>query len=165
MKKINFAQLFLFLIVFVSTCIIFGCKDNNTTDIIKEPYKEKQEQIAKTIDDIFKAGKSKDLKKLEAYHLNSPKFTKFEAGSPTRLNYDENTQGEAGAFSAAEEFNYKINDLKVDVFENVGIATFTFAFDAKMQGARFADTSHCTLVFIESDNQWKITHEHFSKAK
>jgi ketosteroid isomerase-like protein len=153
-----------FLIALLSICFCFGCKQN-TPNFIEEPYKEKQVQIAQTIEDIFKVGKAKDLKRLEAYHLNSTKFTKFESGSPVRLNYDENTQGEAAAFSALEEFKYQISELKVDVFDKVGIATFTFAYDAKVQGTSMADTSHCTLVFIETDGQWKITHEHFSKAK
>jgi ketosteroid isomerase-like protein len=133
--------------------------------LVKEPYKDKQQQIAKTIEDIFQAGKSKDFKKLQSYHLNSPKFTKFEGGNPTRFNFEENNKGEEGSFSAVDEFNYKINDLQVDVFDKVAIATFMFAFDAKMQGARLADTSHTTLVFVETDGNWKIAHEHFSKYK
>ena len=164
MQKHNNITPTFFFIVLLSIYFSFGCKQN-TTNFIQEPYKEKQVQIAQTIEDIFKSGKEKDLKRLEAYHLNSAKFTKFETGSPARLNYDENTQGEAAAFSALEEFNYKISEVKVDVFDKVGIATFTFAYNAKIQGTALADTSHCTLVFIETDGQWKITHEHFSKAK
>jgi ketosteroid isomerase-like protein len=164
MKKINFIQLLLFLFVCTFTYSIFGCKHNNP-DFVKETYKEKQEQIAKDIEDIFQAGKSKDFKKLKSYHLNSPKFTKFEGGNPTRFNFEENNKGEEGSFSAVDEFNYKINDLQVDVFDKVAIATFMFAFDAKIQGTRLVDTSHTTLVFIETEGKWKITHEHFSKYK
>ncbi len=145
--------------IFISAC------NQPQKDFIKETYPEEQAKIAQSIEDIFQAGKAKDFVTLEGFHLNSPKFTKYDNDSPLRQDYAQNTEYEKATFSAVDSFNYKINELKVDVFGNVAIATFVMPFDAVMQGTKLIDTARSTLVFVNDAGKWKITHEHFSKFK
>ncbi len=152
---------FLILVVFLS-----ACKEEKQVDIIKEPFTDVQTKITGMLTDIFNTAKAKDFKKLESYHLNSPKFTKFDVGgTPNRQNYEENTKGEEAVFNALEGFDYKLYDVKVDVFDKVAISTFTISYSAKMQGTPMSDTARSTLIFVETGGQWKITHEHFSGFK
>ena len=165
MKKIIAQQTICLVLALISTYIFFSCQQKEV-DIIKEPYAEKQAQVAKLLDEIFTTAKGKDFEKLNAFHLNSPKFSKFDIGGlPNRQNHEENRQGEEAAFKALEGFDYKLKDIKVDVFDKVAISSFIISYTAKVQGMPFADTARSTLVFFETDGKWKITHEHFSKFK
>lgn len=156
MKKTTLLAL-LILVMFVNAC------QQNQVDIIKEPYADVQSQITGMITDIFNAGKAKDFAKLDAFHLNSPKFTKFE-DSPNRQNYEENKKVEEEAFKMLDEFDFKISDTQVDVFDKVAIATFSISFNGKIQGQPLTDTAHGTLVFVNYEDKWRITHEHFSRV-
>jgi hypothetical protein len=158
----NFTHLLcLILAVFLS-----ACKEEKQVDIVKEPYTDVQTKITGMLSDIFNAAKAGDFAKLDAFHLNSPKFTKFDVdGSPNRQNYVENKLGEEAAFKMLEGFDYKLSDIKVDVFDKVAISTFTISYSAKVQGNPVADVGHGTLVFVNYEDKWRITHEHFSKFK
>ena len=141
-----------------------ACKQPET-NIITEPFTQEQAKITQEINEIFQAGKAKDFEKLEGFHLNSPKFTKYDNDSPLRQNYAQNTEYEKAVFSSVDNFNFKINELKVDVFGKVAVATFVMPYDAQMQGAKLIDTSRATFVLIDDAGKWKITHEHFSSFK
>jgi hypothetical protein len=151
--------------VFVLSISLSACQQKQV-DIIKEPYTDVQTKITGMLTEIFNAGKVKDFVKLDAFHLNSPKFTKYDVdGSPNRQNYEENKKGEEAGFTMLEGFDFKHSDIKVDVFDKVAISTFTISYSAKVQGNPVADTGHGTLVFVNYEDKWRITHEHFSKFK
>ena len=150
----------LIIVIFVSAC------KEPQVDIVKEPYTDVQTKITGMLTDIFNTAKAGDFAKLDAFHLNSPKFTKFDVdGSPNRQNYVENKLGEEAAFKMLEGFDFKLSDIKVDVFDKVAISTFTISYSAKVQGNPVADVGHGTLVFVNYEDKWRITHEHFSKFK
>jgi ketosteroid isomerase-like protein len=146
-------------------CLLSACNPSKP-NLITDPFADKQAVIAQTVQDIFKSGKAKDFAVLEAFHLNSPKFTKFDDGEPmTRQDYAQNQKGEKDGFSALESFDYTIVDLKVDVFDKVAVATFIMDYAIQVQGTKMAAKSRATLVFVEDAGKWKITHEHFSSFK
>lgn len=60
------------------------------------------------------------------------------------IHYTQNPKGEKAGFSALEEFNYKIVDLKTDIFDKVSVATFVLEYDIKMQGAKMVAKSRVT---------------------
>ena len=165
MKNRHFTRSVCLIMVLTIASTFFGC-EQKATDIIKEPYTEVQSKITAMVTDIFNAAKAKDFAKLDAFHLNSPKFTKFDNQvSPKRQNYAENKIGEEAVFNMLEDVNFKLHDVKVDVFDKVAISTFVISFTAKVQGTMLADTSRGTLVFVDYENKWRIAHEHFSKFK
>jgi ketosteroid isomerase-like protein len=155
-----------FLTAFISgllACCIANAQ--NKTNFITEPYKAEQVIISQAIQDIFNAGKMKDFEKLESFHLNSVKFSRFDDGKIGKQNYEQNKKGERNGFLALEEFNFKIVDLQVDVFDKVAIATFILDYAIVTQGEKTEDKSQVTLVFVKDGEKWKITHEHFSSFK
>ena len=149
----------------IGLCLLMACNPTKV-DIIKEPYIDVQAKITGMLTEIFNTAKAGDFVKLDAFHLNSPKFTKFDVdGSPNRQNYEENKKGEEAAFKMLEGFEYKLSDIKVDVFDKVAISTFTISYSGKVQGNSVADAAHGSLIFVNYEDKWRITHEHFSKFK
>jgi ketosteroid isomerase-like protein len=169
MQKIYLKQtilaVFLCAFLVISKSFFTSCNQKKT-DYINEAYPQVQAQITQSIQDIFKAGKAKNFDILEDFHLNSSKFTKFDnSGDLNRQDYAQNTKGEKEAFSAVDDFDFNITKLKVDVFEHVAVATFVIDAQIKMQGNIIPDTARATLIFVDDQGKWKITHEHFSANK
>jgi len=52
--------------------------------------------------------------------------------------------------------------LRVDVFGNVGIATFILDYSFDSGGQTIHKKDRSTLVFVKEGGTWKITHEHLS---
>jgi len=55
--------------------------------------------------------------------------------------------------------------LKVDVFGDVGIATFILDYSFEAGGATVPRKDRTTMVFVKEGGEWKITHEHLSPIK
>ena len=71
-------------------------------------------------------------------------------------------RSEVEQFSALEGFNVGIDDLKIDVFGEVAVVTGVFrgTFRTREDAGSFASRS--TLVFVNSEGDWLIAHEHHS---
>ena len=52
--------------------------------------------------------------------------------------------------------------LKIDIFNNVGIATFILAYSFDSAGGAVHRKERSTLVFVKERGAWKIAHEHLS---
>lgn len=164
MKKQNFISI---STAFILAVVLFSCNERepNVTkaNAITELYPEEQEKIKMTLIHIFDLAKAKELDSLEGYHLYGPKFTKFdEGGLPNLQDAETAKKGERELFSAVSEFNYNLEDFKVDVFEDSAITTFIINVDFKMGGIAGTAKSRGTVVFVKVEEEWKITHEHFS---
>jgi ketosteroid isomerase-like protein len=55
-----------------------------------------------------------------------------------------------------------LETVKVDVFGDVGIATFILDYSFEVEGATVRKKDRATLVFVKEGGEWKITHEHLS---
>jgi len=151
------------LLVAIASAGLLGCQAKKT-NIVTELYPEEQKKLESIVQDIFVTAKNKDLARLDAFHLHSPKFTKFEQeGIFTRRNIDETRKTEAEGFSAVSDFNYEVQDFKADVFGDAAITTFYWQYTAKMGATPIAGRVRMTLVFVKVDNEWKIAHEHISR--
>jgi ketosteroid isomerase-like protein len=149
-------------VVFLTCVVLVGCQAKQP-NIVTEMYPEEQKKLESIVQDIFVTAKNKDLARLDAFHLHSPKFTKFEQeGIFTRRNIDETRKTEAEGFSAVSDFNYEVQDFKADVFGDAAITTFYWQYAAKMGATPIAGRVRMTLVFVKVDNDWKIAHEHIS---
>jgi len=96
-------------------------KGNPITDM----YPEEQEQIKNIVYDVFEVAKVKNMDSLDSYPLNSPKFTKFDDGDVSqRQDYEMTNTTEEDLFTNVTEFNYQPPEVKVDVFDDVAIASF-----------------------------------------
>lgn len=55
---------------------------------------------------------------------------------------------------------YRVDDLKIDVFGDVGIATYYPHVSFTSDGEMVTVMGRQTLVFLETAEGWKIVHEH-----
>ena len=55
-----------------------------------------------------------------------------------------------------------MNDLAINVYGDVAIATFNGHFTGQIAGNAVALDQQCTMVFAHVDDDWKIVHEHMS---
>jgi ketosteroid isomerase-like protein len=53
--------------------------------------------------------------------------------------------------------------LKIDVFGNVGIATFILNYSFEANGETVHRKERSTLVFVKKGGAWRIVHEHLSR--
>jgi len=136
-------------------------KEHDAEDIATAVYPAERAQVQARLDQIWKAVATKDFERLSSYHLYGPKFTEFKDGA-RRGDATSNELGEHGFFSAITEANVEMDDLEVNVFGNVAVATFHGKFRALMAAKPIAAQQQATLVFVRHDGEWKITHEHFS---
>ena len=126
--------------------------------------------IKKAVYKAFEIGKSKDLQSIQSMHYNDKRFSKFGDIPPyMRMDYSEACMHEELYFASVSDYNFKIEDLKVDLFGDVGIATFLIEHtgmlvdDYSFTGRTMSVKSRATMVFQKKGSEWLIIHEHFSK--
>jgi len=119
---------------------------------------------------FFDAGKNKDLSALAEFHASRERFTKFDENPPyTRQNSDEAFVYEQAAFANISDYNYSIEDLRIDVLGEVAIATFYLAYsgmfvnDYSFEGSPVGSRARVTMVLLREEGRWKIAHEHMSR--
>ena len=133
----------------------------NHGELITNDYPEAKAEIRVILDGIFKSIQERDIDKLLSYHAYSPKFTEFKDGG--MRNYSEgNQEYERGLLNAISGFEYDLEDLLINVFGDVAVVTFHANFRPVIQNEEKKMTGQVTLVFVDTPNSWKITHEHFS---
>jgi ketosteroid isomerase-like protein len=153
-----------YLFIVLPGILLLSCNEPTPqADPIADMFPQEQEEIKKIIYDIFEVAKAKDMDSLDSYHLNSPKFTKYDdSGMPDRQDYAMAKKMEEELFVNLDEFNYTPPDIKVDVFEHVAISTFILDYGGRMGEVTFTGKSRSTIVFVKDNGRWKIAHEHFS---
>lgn len=118
---------------------------------------------------VFEAGKNKDLTSLADFHAQSGLFTKFDETPPyTRQNAEEAFIYEQAAFANISDYEYNLDELRVDIINDVAVATFYLAYKGvfvnnySFEGRTVGSRSRVTMVLARLGNGWKIVHEHFS---
>jgi ketosteroid isomerase-like protein len=135
-------------------------------DIIHGLFETEQREVTATLHGIMEAVQGKDFPRLAGYHLHSPKFTKFDDFEPLdRQDVATAQQSEEEGLGGVESFRYRLDDLKVDVFGSVAVATFVFDYGFEADGEPVSVRARSTMVFVDDDGAWKIAHEHFSPFK
>ncbi len=126
--------------------------------------------IKKTIYKAFEIGKSKDLQSIQSMHYNDKRFSKFGDTPPyMRMDFNEACMHEELYFASVSDYDFKIEDLRVDIFDDTAITTFLIEHtgmlvdDYSFTGRTMSVKSRATMVFQKKDSQWLIVHEHFSK--
>ena len=140
---------------------LHGQKD----DILRNPYREAQREVRQVLDDIEQSVKDGDMDRLISFHAYGPKFTEFKNGEP-RTGPAENEKFERefiGSFTAIEKWEW--DDLKIAVFDDVANVTFHADFVPYIGEEKLHMTGQFTLLFVKTDQGWKIVHEHMSPLK
>lgn len=125
-------------------------------------------EVSAFVHAFFEAGKEKDLTALMDFHAPHG-FTKFDENPPyTRQNSEEAFIHEQAAFANISDYEYKIEELRIDLFGEIAIATFYLAYkgvfvnDYSFEGMTVGSRSRVTMVLLMTMAGWKMVHEHFS---
>jgi ketosteroid isomerase-like protein len=127
-------------------------------------------EVSALITAYFEVGKNKDITNLSRFFAPSQYFSKFDESPPyTRQNSDDAFVYEQARFANISDYEYKIDDLKIDVIGFMAIATFyldfkgVFVNDYSFEGSTVGGRSRVTMVMGKFADQWKIVHEHVSR--
>ena len=119
---------------------------------------------------FYDAGKSKDLSDLAGFHGPRDRFTKFDENPPyTRQDSEEAFVYEQAAFANISDYQYSIDDLRVDLFGDVAIATFYLSYsgmfvnDYSFEGSPVRARTRVTMALSRTPKGWKMVHEHLSR--
>ena len=134
------------------------------------PSDKDKKDIEALIRAFFDTGKSKDLAALADFHAPRDQFTKFDENPPyTRQSSEEAFVYEQAAFANISDYNYSIDELRVDLFGDVAIATFyltysgMFVNDYSFEGSPVKSKTRVTMVLGRTPKGWRVAHEHFSR--
>jgi ketosteroid isomerase-like protein len=126
--------------------------------------------IEQLIYKVFDIGRNKDLSFIQKMHLNNDAFSKFSDIPPYHLqDYEEASLHEEMFFANVSDYDFKITDLKIEIFDNIAIAAFMLeqqgmiVDDYSFTGRTLNVKARVTMVF-KKDNEWLIVHEHFSRV-
>jgi ketosteroid isomerase-like protein len=134
-----------------------------TLDIVSDPYVVEQQHVEATLNAIMESVRRKDFARLADFHLDSPKFTKFDDVEPLdRQDINTANRSEEEGLGGVENFEYDLRDLKIDVFGPTAVATFIFGYRFEIHDEAIALRARTTMVFVNDRGRWKIAHEHLS---
>jgi len=127
--------------------------------------------VRRAIFSAFEVGRGKDFGRLARLHADDVRFSKFSDTAPHgRQSAREATMYEEMAFANISDFKFSIEDLKIDFFEDIAIATFIVQYggivvdDYTFTGRTLNWKSRATMVFQKRGDEWLIVHEHLSKV-
>lgn len=117
----------------------------------------------------FQIAKSKEIEGIPDFF--DDKFTKFGDSPPyDRRELERALMLEQLQFASISDYDFKIEDLKVDVIGETAVATFVLQStgmivdDYSFRGTTINNRSRVTIVFKKDKNgRWKMLHQHFSK--
>ena len=138
-----------------------GCASVRTSDPHAD-HSEATAQIERAVHEIMVAAETKDFDRLDALHLYGPNFTKFTSSSPQRLDATATREGEHAGLGALQGLKMRADELKIDLFGNVGVATLILDYSFEHGGATIRKRDRTTLVFVNDGGTWKVAHEHLS---
>jgi ketosteroid isomerase-like protein len=125
--------------------------------------------IKNAIFEYFQLAKSKEIEKIDSFL--DMRFTKFGDSPPyDRRDFDRALMLEQLQFASISDYDFKIEDLKVEVQGGSAFATFLLTStgmivdDYSFRGTTVNNKSRATVVLAKSEKgQWKMIHQHLSK--
>jgi len=134
------------------------------------PSDKDRDDVEKAIRAFFEAGKNKDLTALADFHAPRDLFTKFDENPPyTRQNSDEAFMYEQAAFANISDYNYSLDELRIDLLGDVAVASFYLSYsgifvnDYSFEGSPVRAESRVTMVLARTSVGWRAVHEHLSR--
>ena len=127
-------------------------------------------EILKVLHTFFDVGKTKNFSTLRNIQINTPEFSSFSDVPPYSLkNYSDTIALEELRFSSISDYEYKIIEPTISVFENTAIARFRLMQKGMLvdnkayTGTYITINGRATFVLIMKDG-WKIEHFHLDKT-
>ena len=126
-------------------------------------------KIKDLIFEYFQIAKTKEIEKIDSF-LDS-KFTKFGDSPPyDRREFDRALMLEQLQFASISDYDFKIEGLKIEVWDDTAIATFLLEStgmivdDYSFRGTTISNKARTTIVLRKNGNgRWTMAHQHLSK--
>ena len=144
-------------------CIgLTSCSSNrpDQKELISEPYLSIQEEISEVINSIVKDAEEANIDGLKSAHLESVKFSKFGPRNFNRQDVESTNETEASFFGSITNYKQEVRDLKIDVFDDVAVATYYPYVTYVLNGEEIKGSGRQTFVFLNTKDGWKLVHEH-----
>ena len=129
-------------------------------ELIHDPFLSAQEEIIELINSIVKDAEQANIEGLKSAHLESVKFSKFGPRNFNRQDVSSTNETEAAFFSSISNYKQEVRDLKIDVFDDVAVATYYPHVSYVLNGAEIRGSGRQTFVFLDTEDGWKLVHEH-----
>lgn len=138
-------------------------------------------RIIGVIEDLFKAGVTKDMSRLREIQLDDQRFSSFSDLPPYDLKgYKETIELEELRFVSISDYSYEIKHPKISIYDKVAIVAAELAQAGMLvnnkafTGEHMSITGRATFVLIKDgdgdtleygdDKPWKIVHMHLSRT-
>lgn len=132
-------------------------------DIVHGTFHAERQEVERRLGEVLDAVATKDFERLASFHLDSPKFSKFNDNAPLeRQDIDTSNRIEQDELGSVDNFNGEFDDLKIDVFGPVAITTSIFRYTFEAEDQVGAAAIRASLIFVNVDGDWRIAHEHLS---
>jgi len=138
--------------------VAIGCQ---STDESSSSTKT-EEELRTVIKKIWADAVAGDLESLSAIHFDSPKFSKFGPRIAKRQDVKSTNETETEHVLSISDASFELDDIKVDIFGDVAVTTFYNNYSFTKNNIRTEGKGRVTLVFLKTENGWKIVHEHSS---
>lgn len=158
MKKMINSLIPLFVLLFAHS--FFACNKDTEHDLINDPFPEAQAELREVVNAIVQDAETANIEGLQDAHLNSNKFTKFGPRKFDRQDVISTNKSETAFLGSVSDYKLEIKDLKIDVFDDVGIVTYYPHISYTLDGQVKKGSGRQTLVFLKTEKDWKIVHEH-----
>ena len=120
----------------------------------KKSIEELSEELKLVVLDVWNDASNRDIEKLKPAHFNSPRFSKFGPRVSERQNVDETNSSESEHFSLIKNVDLKMDDLKIDIFDNVGVVIFYNNYSFIKSSESVNGKGRVTLVFYNTHDGW-----------
>ncbi len=128
-----------------------------------------KDEIIDIITTFFNAGETKNLAPLSAIQLEDSRFSSYSEVPPFDLkDYATTIALQQLRFVSISDYAYEIKNVRVDIFDNCAVATFTvkqtgmIVDSYSFRGQHLSMETRGTFVLVKQQ-KWKIVHVHLSK--
>ena len=150
----------------ICTTLLLGSLLIVPSQVFSEPpLPEAQAELKQVLKAIYDDAMSANVEGLTTSHLISSKFTKLGPRNFSRQTVDETNESEASFFTSIKDLKVELKDVKIDVFGEVAVTTFYPHFSFVKDDQLKEGSTRQTLVFLKTDQGWKIIHEHGTPKK
>lgn len=141
-----------------------GCTSSQSTNsdpkLGHDGFPRAEAELREAVEAIRRDIIAGNIEGLQAAHLVSEKFTKFGPRRFERQDVAGTNDSEAAFFSSISNVTYDVEDLKIDVFGEVGVVTYYPHVSFTRDDQRVDVVGRQTFVFLHADGEWKLVHEH-----
>lgn len=112
-------------------------------------------EIERVVEHLFENWMTKQFDKLEQYFHSH--VVMIEPGTNHRLmGAEQIIENYRDFVEEAEVYHYSITELLVDLFEETGVAHFTYRVNYSVEDTRYDESNTDILVFRKHNRHWQI---------